>query len=192
MTVVESSPGTDVSMEWTPEPITYTLGKPLSHIFPPTTSGVRANIAEVYNGGTMEWWYVPCLSCGEYYPQNPSVQRFSWGDDPDPIIAARSAGTVCCWCGTVHTRSTKPVENAWQLGSRWRGDRLLRQDQGHLQARPYLSQLFTGRQQQLTNPAPASCKSICKRCGRPPTPATNRPSKAWSTTTLDHPMPAFT
>lgn len=112
MTVVESSPGTDVSMEWTPEPITYTLGKPLSHIFPPTTSGVRANIAEVYNGGTMEWWYVPCQSCGEYYPQNPSIQRFSWSDNPDPIIAAKTAGTVCCWCGTVHPESTKPVENA--------------------------------------------------------------------------------
>lgn len=112
MTVVESSPGTEVSMEWNQEPVTYTLGEPLSHAFPPTVSGVRANICEVYNGGTMEWWYVPCQSCGEYYPQNPSIDRFSWGADDDPLVAAKSAGTVCCWCGSIHDESTKRIENA--------------------------------------------------------------------------------
>lgn len=112
MTVVESSPGTEISMEWNPEPVRYELGKPLSHSFPPTISGVRANIAEVYNGGTMEWWYVPCQSCGEYYPQDPNIKRFSWGANDDPIIAAQNAGTVCCWCGAIHPESTKSIENA--------------------------------------------------------------------------------
>ncbi|MCP5197670.1 MAG: phage terminase large subunit family protein [Gammaproteobacteria bacterium] len=116
MTVVESSPGTEVSLEWNPEPVTYTLGKPLSHAFPPSVSAARANIAEVYNGGTMEWWYVPCQMCGEYYPQNPSIDRFSWGADDDPIAAAQSAGTVCCWCGAIHAESTKRTENT---NGRW-------------------------------------------------------------------------
>lgn len=119
MTVVESSPGTEISLEWNPEPIGYELGKPLSHAFPPTVSGARANIAEVYNGGTMEWWYVPCQSCGEYYPQNASIQRFSWGADEDPVLAAQSAGTVCCWCGAIHPEATKPIENA---NGKWLAD----------------------------------------------------------------------
>lgn len=112
MTVVESSPGTDVSKDYEIEPITYELGKPLSHAFPPTVSGVRANICEIYNGGTREWWYVPCQSCGEYYPQNASISRFAWGAHADPLLAAQSAGTVCPWCGSIHTETTKQIENA--------------------------------------------------------------------------------
>lgn len=116
MTVVESSPGCDIHPDADDEPQTYELGQPLIHAFPSTESGVRADICPIYNGGTREWWYVPCQSCGEYYPQNPSIERFSWGDSPDPIIAAESAGTVCCWCGTVHDESTKQIENA---NGRW-------------------------------------------------------------------------
>lgn len=112
MTVVESSPGTEVSAEHQHDPVKYELGTPLSHAFPPTVSGVRANICEVYNGGTREWWYVPCLACGEYYPQNASIERFAWGDSNDPLQSAQSAGTVCPWCGAVHHEATKAAENA--------------------------------------------------------------------------------
>lgn len=111
MTVVESSPGTDVSKDYDADPVVYTLGKPLPHAFPPTTSGVRANICEIYNSGTREWWYVPCQSCGEYYPQNASIHRFAWGAHDDPLLAAQSAGTVCPWCGAVHPETTKAFEN---------------------------------------------------------------------------------
>lgn len=112
MTVVESSPGSSVSPEHGTEPLRFVLGQPLPHAFPPTVSGARANICEIYNGGTREWWYVPCQSCGEYYPQNPSIERFAWGSNDDPLIAAQQAGTVCPWCGTVHPESTKVTENA--------------------------------------------------------------------------------
>ncbi len=112
MTVVESSPGSSVSPECQIEPFRAEKGQPLAHAFPQTVSGVRSNICEIYNGGTREWWYVPCLSCGEYYPQNPSIDRFSWGGADDPLAAAQSAGTVCCWCGSVHPEATKRAENA--------------------------------------------------------------------------------
>ena len=112
MTVVESSPGCEIHPDADIEPPRYELGKPLVHAFPATESGVRADICPVYNNGTREWWYVPCQSCGEYYPQGPTLDRFSWGASDDPIIAAESAGTVCCWCGAVHGEDTKRVENA--------------------------------------------------------------------------------
>lgn len=110
MTVVESSPGTRVSLDVDIEAASWVIGKPISHAFPPTTSGVRANICELYNGGTMDWWYVPCSACGEFYPQNPSIERFSWVGD-DPIKAAQTAGTVCPWCGSIHHDDEKQTEN---------------------------------------------------------------------------------
>lgn len=111
MTVVESSPsGHWVDPEWQwPKPV---LGKPLSHAPPPTTTGTRADIMPIYGDGTREWWYVPCEACGEYYPQNADIGRFSWRDHADPVIAAQDAGTVCCWCGAVHGEETKRAENA--------------------------------------------------------------------------------
>lgn len=112
MTVVESSPGSNVSPDADIEQPVYELGRPLVHAFPPTVSGVRANICTIYNGGTREWWYVPCQSCGEYYPQNPAIERFAWVASDDPIMAAETAGTVCCWCGTIHAECTKQIENA--------------------------------------------------------------------------------
>ena len=111
MTVVESSPGSNwADPKWKREP--FVLGKPLQHLAPPSVSGVRANIAPIYNNGTREWWYVPCQSCGEYYPQNADISRFSWGESKDPVAAAAESGTVCCWCGTVHGEETKKTENA--------------------------------------------------------------------------------
>lgn len=116
ITVVESSPSSVVAPDADDEPPQFVLGQPLPHAFPPTVSGAHADICPIYNSGTREWWYVPCQSCGEYYPQNPAIERFSWGESDDPIIAAESAGTVCCWCGTVHDESTKRVEN---VNGRW-------------------------------------------------------------------------
>ncbi len=117
MTVVESSPGEDVSVDDDSDPPVYELGKPLSHAYPLTvTSPENSRICPIYNGGTREWWYVPCQSCGEYYPQDWRIERFSWCDSADPLIAAETAGTVCCWCGAVHPENTKRVENA---NGRW-------------------------------------------------------------------------
>jgi len=110
MTVVESAPGCVLSPDDDSEPQVYTPGKPLNHAFPATVSGVRADICPIFNAGTREWWYVPCASCGEYYPQSPEVSRFSWGSG-DPVSAARTAGTLCPWCGTVHGEETKRAEN---------------------------------------------------------------------------------
>lgn len=112
MTVVESSPGSNVADDADDEKQHYRLGEPLNHAFPATSSGVRANICAIYNGGTREWWYVPCADCGEYYPQSPTLDRFYLGDESDPIAAAETAGTVCCWCGAIHAERTKPTENA--------------------------------------------------------------------------------
>lgn len=113
MTVVESSPGEDVSPDDDSEPQVHVLGKPLSHRFPLTIAGAEnSRVCPIYDGGTREWWYVPCQACGEYYPQDWHTERLSWGDDPDPIKAAETAGTVCCWCGAVHPEATKRFENA--------------------------------------------------------------------------------
>jgi phage terminase large subunit GpA-like protein len=116
MTVVEGSPGEWVSPDADIDKPVYELGKPLSHAFPATHSGPYASIIPIYQGGTREWWYVPCHACGEYYPQEGRIERFSWGPEADPILAARTAGTVCCWCGTVHGEETKQLENA---NGRW-------------------------------------------------------------------------
>lgn len=116
MTVVESSPGSWLVDDGSWKDQYYELGKPLRHQAPPTVSGVRANIAALYNAGTRSWWYVPCQGCGEYYPQRAAIDIFSWGDSAIPSKAAANAGTICCWCGVVHMEWTKRVEN---VNGRW-------------------------------------------------------------------------
>lgn len=120
MIVVESSPGslavshTSQQVEWIRPP--FKLGVPLVHAAPPTDSGARADIASIYNQGTREWWYVPCRECGEYYPQWADISVFSWTPNEDLLAAADSAGTVCCWCGSIHPEETKQFENS---NGRW-------------------------------------------------------------------------
>ena len=112
MTVVESSPRETVAPDVHIDPPIWQLGKPIDHGFPPTVSGRGASICPVFNAGTREWWYVPCMACGEFYPQNPSIYRFSWAiEEKDPVKASRHAGTICPWCGSVHGEKTKAKEN---------------------------------------------------------------------------------
>lgn len=111
ITAVEGAPRAQISQDDETQEQVYTLGKPLVHLFPATVSKPYADICPIYNGGTRSWWYVPCGSCGEFYPQNPSIERFAWGAG-DPVDAAKQAGTVCCWCGTIHGEETKRIENA--------------------------------------------------------------------------------
>ena len=112
MCVVESSPGSWVPTEIEIPRQHYELGKPLNHAFPATVAGVRADICPIYNDGDKRWLYVPCISCGEFYPQEPNMYRFAWTESDDPKKAAKTAGTVCCWCGSVHKEDTKRIENA--------------------------------------------------------------------------------
>lgn len=71
-----------------------------SHAFPATESGIKENICNWYNGGDRRWWYVRCIACGFFYPQNAFVERFEAG------------GTVCLHCGVIHGEETKDAENA--------------------------------------------------------------------------------
>lgn len=119
MTVVESSPGGVCLESQEDAEQSYELGKPLNHAAPDVSPSVHATIEPIYNAGTREWWYVPCQACGEYYPQNAHIKRFSWSESDDPIIAADGAGTVCCWCGVVHGENTKRDENA---NGKWLAD----------------------------------------------------------------------
>lgn len=110
MCVVESSPSGEV-IDPQGSPI-FELGKPLSHAFPSTSAGTLADICPIYNAGTREWLYTPCSACGEYYPQRPSIEAFSWPDDETMTTAQRAArgGVACCWCGSVHGDDAKREE----------------------------------------------------------------------------------
>lgn len=104
ITLAESSPGCEwLDQRWEPS---------TPHEAPPSTSGGRENILEWYNQGTREWWYVPCKTCGEYYPQKPDINAFSWEESDDIQISAQSAGTICTHCGSIHGEDVKRWENA--------------------------------------------------------------------------------
>lgn len=111
MTIVESSPGEDAAKSSEPEFPKWELGKPIDHSFPTVAPDFRGSICQIYENGTREWWYVPCASCGEYYPQNPSIERFSWPQDAPMSRIVKESGTICPWCGTIHREQTKRAEN---------------------------------------------------------------------------------
>ena len=123
MTAVEGAPRCEVTQEDDTRPQKYELGKPLRHRFPATIGKPYGDICPIYNTGDKRWWYVPCTSCGEYYPQDPSIERFQW--------AGETYGTACPWCGSIHEETTKHDENAAGI---WLAEGQVIDWQGHVKS----------------------------------------------------------
>lgn len=101
MTVAESSPNRDnTDVKFKPK---------TPHDCPPV-----GGIADIYRQGNRKLWYVPCLSCGEYFV--PDFTLLKWVESESFLESGESAILQCPHCEHEHEHGDKKIMN---LSGRW-------------------------------------------------------------------------